>query len=162
MAKKKKKGHPAKRRRVGAGGKMTQVVLRVAGVGLGAIAGAFVVNAGKTAFPTLPLWAPPVAVAAAGAVVPHFVKNNPLAEGFGDGMLAIGAVMALNETVLSVPGIAGLSMYSNAGPANNVLRSAVGRGPNAYLNSTVSGFPPGRIITGNARRAMAVGALVSD
>lgn len=161
MTKKKKKGHHTSRRRVGAKTQMSQVVLRVFGVGIGAVAGAFVVNAGKTAFPTLPLWAPPVAVSAGGAVIPHLVKNNPLAEGFGDGMLAVGAIMALNETVLSVPGISGLAMYSNAGPANSVLRQAVGRGPGAYLNSTVSGFPAGRVITGR-RRAMAVGALISD
>jgi hypothetical protein len=161
MAKKRKKAHHTRRRRVGAKGAMTNVVLRVAGVGIGAVAGAFVVNAGKTAFPTLPLWAPPMAVAAGGTVIPHLVKNNPLAEGFGDGMLAVGAIMLLNETVLSVPGISGLAMYANAGPANNVLRAAVGRGPNAYLNSTVTGFPQGRVITGK-RRAMAVGALISD
>jgi len=161
MAKKRKKAHPARRRRVGAKGQMTGLVLRVAGVGIGAVAGAFVVNAGKTAFPTMPLWAAPAGVAVAGAAVPYFVKNSPLAEGFGDGMLAVGAIMALNETVLSVPGISGLAMYSNAGPANNVLRAAVGRGPMAYVNNTVGAFPPGRVITGK-RRAMAVGALVSD
>lgn len=161
MAKKKKKG--THRRKV-SGRKsdaITKALIRVAGVGAGAVTGAFIANAGKTAFPTAPMWVAPAAVAAVGAAVPMFVKNNPLVEGFGDGMLAIGAVMTLNETVLSVPGIAGLAMYSNAGPANGVLRQAVGRGPAGFINNTVGALPNGRIITGS-RRAMAVGALISD
>lgn len=167
MAKKRKGSRKGgSRRRVGAkitSTGVTKVLLRVGGVGLGAVAGAFLVNAGKLAFPTLPLWAPPAAVAAAGVVAPHLVKNNPLVEGFGDGMLAIGAIMVLNESgAINVPGISGLAMYSNAGPQNSVLRQAVGRGPNGYLNNTVGGgLPKGRVITGS-RRAMAVGALISD
>jgi hypothetical protein len=159
----KKKTH-TRRRRVGAKSDITDVILRIVGVAGGAVLGAFGVQAVNTAAgSSLPAWAAPVGAGATGAVIPHLIKGSgpmqSLGMGIGDGLLAIGAVMTLNETLISVPGISGLAMSSNAGPQSNVLRTAVGKlhnavaGPNAYLNRTV----------GNMHSVSAsMGALVSD
>jgi hypothetical protein len=157
MAKKKhqKKIGAHRRRRVGAKGAITDIILRVVGVGVGAVGGAFAVQAINTGATSLPAWAAPVGVAAVGVVIPHLIKGSgpmqALGQGVGDGMLAIGAVMTANQTFLSVPGISGLAMSSNAGPQSNTIRRAVA-GPGGYINQTV----------GNMRVSSALGALVSD
>src|SRR5262249_12070329 len=99
--------------------------------------------------------------AVVGGAVMYFGGGMPLAEGFGAGMLAIGAVEVANEMGLNEPGIAGLSAGSNSAPGARHLTNAVGcaqaavNGPDAYLNRTVGSH-------NRIRKAMAVGALISD
>jgi len=146
--KKKKPGVHHKKKKMGATSEIMDFTLRVLGTVAGAGVGAFLIQAGNTAFASqgLPAWAMPVAVAGAGATLPLIVKKNPLAFDFGLGMTAVGGIFAINELGLSIPGISGLAMSSNAGPANNVMRVAVGcakdqqqmgAGPNSYLQRTV-------------------------
>lgn len=159
---KKKKGH-SPRKRVGAasGSKMENFVLKVLGVGVGAIGGAFLIQAGNTALGTsqagssIPMWAMPTGVAIAGAGM-QFI-DEPIANDIGLGMVAIGAAFSLNEFGVSVPGISGMAMSSNAGPSNMVMRKAVGQGPNAYLNKTVGNMPRRRM-----NKLMGVGALTMN
>lgn len=159
---KKKGSHPRKKKKVGAMGELSSFLIRTASVGAGAVAGAFVIQAGNTGLATsgMPTWAVPVGVAGAGAVLPLIMKKNEMALDFGLGMAAIGTAFAVNELGLSIPGIAGLAMSSNASAATNVMRKAVGRrvgcnkmgsGPTSYLNRTVG-----------SRKTMSVGALYSN
>jgi hypothetical protein len=180
---KRKKHHT--RRRVGARGKsgIGHFILKVVGVGGGAIAAAFGVQAVDTAAgASLPAWAAPAGAVATGALIAGGVGHlkgidenlESLAEGFGLGMIAVGGIMVANETFMNVPGIAGLAMSSNAGPANGVLRQAVSgksmssnAGPaNNTLRQAVSGVRPGFInqTVGKLRRdhSALMGALVSD
>lgn len=166
MKKNAKKKHPVhhKKRKVSGKAEIQEFALRVVGVGAGALTGAFLIQAGNTALSSqkLPAWVIPSGVAAAGAVIPLIAKKNPLAEDFGMGMLAIGAAFAVNETFLSVPGIAGLAMSSNT-PNAPGLKSSVGctnggmkvAGPGAYLSRTVGA-------RNGMTRAKRFGALVSD
>lgn len=165
MAKKrsKKKGHhPVKKKKVSGSAEIQEFAMRAIGVAGGALAGAFLIQAGNTALSSqsMPLWVVPGAVAVTGALIPLVIKKNPLAEDVGMGMLAVGAIFAANESFLSVPGISGLAMSSNAGPANKVLRMAVGckqmgSGPQSYLKQTVGGMR-------NMSSAMKVGMLSSN
>jgi hypothetical protein len=152
--KKKKVGVHHKKKKMGATSEIMDFGLRVLGTVAGAATGAFIIQAGNTALASqnLPAWAVPAAVAATGAAIPLIVKKNPLAFDFGLGMTAVGGIMMINELGLSIPGISGLAMSSNAGPANNVLRAAVGcnqnqqkigQGTGQFLSQTV-GARPGR------------------
>ena len=158
MAKKKhgkKKIGSHRRRRVGAKGEIVDIICRVVGVGVGGVAAAFGVQAANTAWPTLQPAVAPAGIAVLGIALPHFVKGSgpikSLAMGMGDGLMALGLIMTANQTFLSVPGISGLAMSSNASPQSNTIRKAVA-GPNGYINRAVNGFRP----------SAALGALVSD
>lgn len=167
MAKKKKVGKVTHRRRkVGASGAIQDIILGSLAIGAGAVTGAFLVQAGNTAFgASMPAWAVPAGIAAGGAVLPLIVKKNVLASGFGAGLLAVAAVMTLNETgAINVPGISGLAMSNNAPPGTTSLSKAVGRrmgcakvgaGPSNYLNQVV-----GSMSSRSRRHAMAVGSLI--
>jgi hypothetical protein len=166
MAKKKRVGKVHHRRRkVGASGMIQDIILGSLAIGAGAVTGAFLVQAGSTAFPSMPAWSVPAGVAATGLVLPLIVKKNVLAAGFGGGLLAIGAVMTLNQTgAVDVPGISGLAMGNNAPPGTTSLSKAVGRrmgcakvgaGPSSYLNQVV-----GSMSSRSRRHAMAVGSLI--
>src|ERR1700749_4270541 len=105
-----KKGHSKGKRRVGAKKELENSLLKGLGVIGGAIGAAFVINAGKTAVPSLPMWAAPAATAVVGGGVAHFGgKSSPIVEGLGDGMLGVGALMTANETFLKVPGVSGMA-----------------------------------------------------
>lgn len=156
MAKKKIKKHKGGRRRIGAKGSISTTVLKGVGLVAGGLATAFGVQAVNTAIgPTAPKVAAPLAFTVVGLVVPHITKGSPMVEGLGFGMTAVGGVMAVNELGLSVPGVSGMAMSSNASPMTNVLRQAVGAGPmqrgNGFLNRAVGRHPVG-----------ALGALISD
>lgn len=161
--KSKKKGHSPRRKRVGAnsGSRIEDFAMKILGVGVGAIGGAFVIQAGNTALgtaaagSTMPLWAVPTGVALAGAGM-QFI-DEPIINDIGLGMAAIGAVFSMNEFGISVPGISGMAMSSNASPMSNTLRKAVGQGPNKYLNQTVGNAPRRKM-----NRLMGIGALTMN
>lgn len=123
----------------------------------GAVAGAFAINAFKTALSgqNLPAWVIPGGVMTSGFLVPLIAPKEPMLEAFGMGIAASGALMTLNETVISVPGISGMAMASNAPPTTPTLRKAVGAGPNAYLSQTVGAMS-------RRNRLKTIGALVSN
>jgi hypothetical protein len=166
MAKKrhhKKVGHH-RRKKVSGTGSLEALAVRILGVGTGAIAGAFVIQAGNTALATQapPAWMIPAGVAVAGATLPFIAPKSEFAMDFGMGMLAVGGLFVINEGGFSIPGISGLAMNSNASQYTNVMRRAVGctpaqgkmnGGPSAYLNKTVGMMSP---------KKRMLGALVSD
>lgn len=169
-AKKHKKKVGAKkrthRRRVGAHGKIERVALMGVGVAVGGALAPFIINAGKTALGTsaasMPGWMIPGGVVLLGAGVMYAADGTPIGVGFGAGLLAVGAVEVANEMGLNEPGISGLSSGNNAPPGSRTLSNAVGcqrgiaGGPDAYLNTTVGAH------SRRHRKAMAVGALISD
>jgi hypothetical protein len=146
MAHKKKKkvaGHRrSKSRHMGAikpGSIEHYLLLGVGGI-VGGVAGAYAVQAANTGLSSVSAdapWLPPALVGGVGLGVAVISKGNALGTGFGVGMGAIGGIMVLNQTFLNIPGISGMSMKSNAGVTSNVIRQAVGQGPNKYINSTV-------------------------
>jgi hypothetical protein len=155
-----------KKKKVSGTAEVQEFALRLIGVGAGAVAGAFVIQAGNTALAgqTLPAWVIPAGVAGVGAVLPLVAKKNALAEDFGMGMLAVGGLFTLNETFLSVPGISGLA-FANNSPGSNVMKKAVGcsdmngqkkvgGGTGFFLNNTVGAR--------RGARARKFGALMSD
>jgi hypothetical protein len=106
---KRRKSHKAKRRhhRVGAMRGIGGAVRKAAAIAAGAVAGSFLNSVIKKAAPTLPPWAGGAAVAGAGIVLPKFVKS-PIVGDVATGIVAAGALFAINESFLSLPGIAGL------------------------------------------------------
>jgi hypothetical protein len=110
------------------------------GVGVlgGAVLGAYAVQALGTAFgSTTPPFVPPIVVAGAGIIPMAIGRGNPLTDGVGAGMLAVGGIMAANQTFLNVPGISGMSMTSNAPTGSPTIRTSIGQGPKAYIDQTV-------------------------
>jgi len=103
------------------------VLQTVGGIAAGAVAGAFANSAIKSMVPsTLPAWIAPVAVGAAGVMLPKFIKG-PIGVSVGAGLVASGALFALNESFLSLPGIAGVPYM--AGPvyrSTTKLQNSVG------------------------------------
>jgi hypothetical protein len=109
MAKKKKKVHPRRRRRVGGvHPKLQAAVLDVAGAAAGGLAAAFANQAIKTAVPTMPAWIGGAFAIAAGGAIILMAKPSPMVDSFATGLIAGGALFAVNETFLSVPGISGV------------------------------------------------------
>lgn len=164
MARKKKgtkKVHRKGRRKMSGTAEIEQFIMRSVGVGLGAIAGAYIIQAGNTALgaqtANMP-WLIPAGVALVGAVAPLIDKKNAIVEDFGMGLLATGAVMAANQFGLNVPGISGLAMSNNAPMGTSSLSRAVGRrvgaGPSGYLSKTVGCRTDDKLY--------AVGALISN
>jgi hypothetical protein len=150
-----------RKRRMGAHGELADFAMRVLGVAGGAVAGAYLIPNLSTiqGLNSLPAWAIPSMVMAAGAGLPYIAPKTPILEDIGMGMLAIGAVETLNQTVLDIPGISGLAMSNNAPAGTTALSKAVGNkkvgsGPNSYLNRTVGMRRDSRL--------KAVGALISD
>jgi hypothetical protein len=171
MAKKKRVGKVTRRRRkVGAQGEVTELIMRVVGVGLGAVGGAYVVQAGNTAIGSqVPAWAVPSMVGVAGLVcnLPPIAKKAPFVADIGMGLMGAGALLGLNQAGLNIPGISGLAMGNNAPPGTTVLSKAVGcaqpgkkvaGGPAHYLNKVVNGVNNNK----KRRHAMAVGSLIMD
>lgn len=115
------------------------------GVGalVGGAAAAYGTQALQTAFGTqTPMYVPPGIMATSGLAVAVLGKGNPLAEGAGAGLLAVGGIMVMNQTFLNVPGISGAPAFTNNAPAGApVVRNAVGRGPGPYVNQTVGKLP---------------------
>jgi len=159
---KKRVGAHRRKRRVSGTKEIEKAILRLAGVGVGAVGGAFLINAAQTglAGQNMPLWVVPAGVLAVGFAVPYIAKGNAIAEAVGDGMLAIGAVEVANETFLNVPGVSGLAMSNNTEVGSPNISKALGcakvSGPQAYINRTVG------MSKYQAKKVKAVGALICD
>src|SRR5215472_3362575 len=102
-----------RRRRVGAVTGMGKILVDTAALIGGAAAGAFVHNALKTSFTTMPTFIPPAVTLAAGVVVEKMAKTNEALQNVGVGMAAAGGLFLLNETFLSLPGISGVGFVTN-------------------------------------------------
>jgi hypothetical protein len=114
MAKKAKKRKVYRRRRMGAASGMGEVLQEAIGIAAGAAGGMFINQALKTAFTSLPTFAPGVVIAGAGVFVKKTMgKKGALIAGAGEGLVAAGLLVALNETVISVPGISGVGFVTN-------------------------------------------------
>lgn len=157
-----RKGH--RKHRVGAHGKLEQAALTAIGVVGGALLTPFLIQAANTALgsnaATIPAPLVPGAIGLAGAGIAYAGDKMAIVKGAGMGMFAVGALMAANEMGLNEPGIAGLSAGSNTSYGTAHLSNAVGckkMGNANYLNKTV-----GRTMARRTRRAMAVGALISE
>jgi hypothetical protein len=114
MAKKKAKKKVYRRRRIGASSGMGEVLQEFIGIAAGGVGGMFLNQALKTAFTSLPTFAPGVVIAGGGAFVKKTMgKKGPLISGIGSGLMAAGGLVLLNETVISVPGISGVGFVTN-------------------------------------------------
>jgi hypothetical protein len=154
--KKKKKGtsHRRKKRMSGVHPIIAQTGMMLAGAALGGLAGVFGNQAIKSSFTTAPTWVGGAVVAAIGGGLPLFVKPSPFIMGVSGGMMATGAVFAVNETFISLPGIAGI-------PAN-MLPSSNNPG---FLTKTVGNYrnvPQGLIgnLSGNLQAT--VGGILNN
>jgi hypothetical protein len=162
MAKTKKKKRVSgtrRHRRVGAikPGGVEHYALLGLGAIAGGLAGAFGVQAISTALgstATNTPWLPGFLIGGGGLGVAALTKGNAIGEGFGLGLGSMGVVLGVNAAgFLNVPGISGMAFRSNAGPANNVIRKAVGQAPGPFINKTVGAM---------SRRQRAMGALATN
>jgi hypothetical protein len=144
MAKKKKKAvHGTRRRRGKVGaikeGSLTHYAMLALGAVAGGFAGAFGVQAANTALvsviPSTP-WLPPALVAGGGIGIAVIGGKHPAGLGFGLGVAAVAGTMAGNQ-IFNVPGIAGMSMTSNAPAGSQTISKSVGQGPKNYIDQTV-------------------------
>jgi hypothetical protein len=143
MRRKKKKVKHHRRRKVGAIHPVMKTALEaVGGAVAGGVLATFANQAIKTSFPSMPSWIGGGVCVAAGAALPFFVKGSPLALGFGAGLAGTGAVFAVNETFLSLPGVSGVPIM----PGNP-----------GYINQTVGRVPPRRVgnLSGNRQAVIA-------
>lgn len=155
------KSHRKHHRRIGATG-LTGALTKFGTIAAGAVVGTFV-NAGiKKMFTTLPPWAAGVGTAAVGIAAPKFIRN-PMVADLATGVMAAGALFALNESFISLPGIAGIGavpkgLTYRATP--KLQKSVSGRGN----LSGKTGYDPGfmdKVISGQ-RDLMTVGALYDN
>jgi hypothetical protein len=162
-AKKKHKkvaGHRPKHRRGRVGamkpGSMEHYLLLGVGAVLGGIGGAFAASMVGQALPAQVTqsapWLPGAGIAGAGIIPVLAAPDHPVALGLGIGMLAIGGTIAANN-IINIPGIAGMSMNSNAPAGSPTIRTSIGQGPKNYINQTVGYM---------SRRQRAMGAVVSN
>jgi hypothetical protein len=79
-----KKHHAPRRRKVSGTASLEALAIRIIGVGTGAIAGAFVIQAGNTALAgqAPPAWMVPAGVATAGAALPFIAPKSEFAMDF--------------------------------------------------------------------------------
>ena len=114
MARKSRKKVHHRRRRMGAAGGMGAVLQKTLGLIAGGAAGFFANQALKTAFTSLPAFAPGVAIAAGGVVLSKTMgKKSPMIDAAADGLIVAGGLITLNETVISLPGISGVGFVTN-------------------------------------------------
>jgi hypothetical protein len=129
MRGKKKKVHH-KRRRIGAASGWGVVIQKFVGIAGGAAGGMFLNQALKTAFTSLPAFAPGLVIAVSGIFVDKTMgKKSVLMSGVGEGLMAAGALIAVNETFISIPGISGVGFVTNYDKnykASNKMMRAVG------------------------------------
>lgn len=138
--KRKKTTHRRRRARVsGVHPAIMQTAVMLAGAAAGAVTGVFAYQALKTSVTSAPPVALGLGIAAAGAAIPLFVKPSPFVMGASAGLAGIGAVFAVNEAGLSLPGISGTPMPNPNGPG--YVNRTVG-----YLNANRY---PARMIGGN-------------
>jgi hypothetical protein len=115
------------------------IVQTVGGIAAGAVAGAFANSAIKSMVPsTLPAWIAPVGVGALGVLLPKFLKG-PIGVSVGAGLVASGALFALNESFLSLPGISGVPYM--AGPVyRNTPKLQNSVGAPGYVDNPIGGI----------------------
>jgi hypothetical protein len=141
MAKRRTKKVHHRRRRIGAASGLGEILQKTAGIVAGAAAGFFGNQALKSAFTSLPAFAPGVVILAAGVFVDKTLgKKGPLMSGVGDGLIAAGGLIALNETFISLPGISGVGFVTSQtgnykGPA--LLRAV---GAPGFMNNQIGGM----------------------
>jgi len=164
MARKKSKTKSRKggrRRRVaGVHPAIADTGMMLLGAAVGGVVATFGAQGIKSAAPTMPAWLGGGVMAVLGASVPLFTKATPLVTGVALGAAGVGTALAINETFLSLPGIAGV-------PANSGLQNAQNRG--GYFSRSVGtagyrGIPrrmgiPGTF-SGNGKAT--VGAIISN
>lgn len=156
MAKKKKKSGTRRRRRMsGVHPVIMQTLEVVGGAALGAIAGVFVNQAVKTSFTTAPAWAGGGACLLLGGGLPLFVKNSPLVNGAAAGLAGVGAVFAVNETFLSLPGVSGMPAGELPNGRPGYVSQTVGRPP-------INRMAPTRRVGNLSGKTMAVGMLFDN
>lgn len=139
MAKKKKGAKKTHRRRrvSGVHPHLKTALMTVGGAVAGAGVGAFVNQAVKTSFTTMPAYTGgAVCILAAGGVL-SFVKPSPLVTGFACGLAGAGGLFAINETFLSLPGISGVPGMPIPARTNGINQT-VGRMPRR-VSGTFSG-----------------------
>jgi hypothetical protein len=113
MARRKKKVHH-KRRRIGAASGMGAILQKTLGLVAGGAAGFFANQALKTAFTSLPSFAPGVVIAAGGVVLDKTMgKKSVMISAAADGLIVAGGLIVLNETFISLPGISGVGFITN-------------------------------------------------
>ncbi len=114
MARRKKRVHHHRRRRIGAASGMGAILQKAAGIAAGAAGGMFLNQALKTAFTSLPTFVPGVVILGGGIFLDKTMgKKSELMSGLGEGLVAAGALVTLNETFISVPGISGVGFVTN-------------------------------------------------
>ena len=114
MATKKRKKVHHRRRRIGAASGMGAILQKTGGIIAGAAGGFFLNQALKSAFTSLPAFAPGVVILAGGVFLDKSMgKKSDLISGAAEGLIAAGGLIALNETFISLPGISGVGFVTN-------------------------------------------------
>lgn len=114
MAKRKKTKKVYRRRRMGAASGMGEILQKFVGIAAGGAGGMFLNQALKTAFTSLPTFVPGVVIAGGGIFIDKTMgKKGALMSGLGAGLMAAGALVTLNETIISLPGISGVGFVTN-------------------------------------------------
>jgi hypothetical protein len=158
MAKRRtKKVHHRRRRMSGAASGLGVIIQKTAGLAAGAAGGFFLNQALKTAFSSLPTFVPGLALVAGGVFVDKTMgKKGPLLSGIGDGLTAAGALIALNETFISLPGISGVGFVTSEsgnykGPA--LLRAV---GAPGFMNNQIGAIRDLANVAGGSGRMGAI------
>lgn len=127
------------------------------GAALGAVIATFGAQGIKSSATTMPAWIGGGAMAAVGVGALLFVKANPFVTGAALGCAGVGSALAINETFISLPGIAGVpanSGLTNAQNGSGYFNNAVGTAGYKGLRRTMGNF------SGNSNAA--VGAIISN
>jgi hypothetical protein len=93
---------------------MGAILQKTLGLIAGGAAGFFANQALKTAFTSLPAFAPGVVIAGGGVVLDKTMgKKSPMIAAAADGLIVAGGLIVLNETFISLPGISGVGFITN-------------------------------------------------
>lgn len=163
MAKKKKKVHHRRRHRIGARSGMGGLLMHVGGIAAGAVIGKVVSNFVKTKLTSVSPVITSVGTAAVGAFLPKFIgKGNPLIQGVGDGILAVG-VLSLAQSQGWISGIGGMTLPQWRGMPK--LQSSVGASrtntPFGVMKNPISGVRDMKTV-GKTNDLMKMGALYDN
>jgi len=152
MARKKKKTtHKRRHHTVGAMRGVGGIFMKVVAIAAGAAGATFINSTAKKSFTSLPTWSGGIASVGLGVLLPRFVRN-PLAVDVAAGLIAGGALFALNESFLSLPGIAGLGAVPKNMAYRNTPKLQNSVGAPGYMDNAVGG----------ERDLMVVGALFDN
>ena len=146
-----KKTHHRRHHRIGAMKGAGAILSKVAGIAVGAVGAAFINGAVKKSFTTLPQWAGGAVGVAAGVAIPKFARS-PFVADISAGMVAAGSLFIINETFLSLPGIAGIgalpkTMANRATPKiERTVSGATKMGAPGFMDKAVHGFRDAAVI----------------